>query len=207
MTHYTVAIIVPKKLLTDIEGYAVHQMAPFDEAIKVSPYVCDSVEKATADLAASIQRMERIISRQDANYEIDKCIAKLGELRLITPEQYYRDRIKCYEDFNDRGEPISTYNPLSKWDWYVIGGRWDGWINDRETSANAVADNLSTTEEVVVREKVPHAIITPDGQWHERGQMGWWAILLTETPDWDRNALDLFRQYRGHHVVIVDAHI
>lgn len=54
---------------------------------------------------------------------------------------------------------------------------------------------------------MPHAIVTPDGYWHQRGKMGWWGVLLTESEEWDRLALDLYRKHPDHHVVIVDAHI
>jgi hypothetical protein len=30
------------------------------------------------------------------------------------------------------GEYETTYNPKSKWDWYSIGGRWNGWLADED---------------------------------------------------------------------------
>lgn len=73
--------------------------------------------------------------------------------------------------------------------------------------AEQVADNLATTEQAVTRGKIPHAIITPDGQWRERGELGWWAILITENEDWDAQAKEIYSRYPGHHVLILDAHI
>lgn len=134
--------------------------------------------------------------------------AKLVEkLRVTTPEEKYREYVEYHEHFDEDGDPISTYNPDSKWDWYVIGGRWDGWINDRETSSEAVSDNIATTEAVLERNRIPHAIITPDGQWHEQGQMGWFGIMLTENDDYQSEARLLLGQFPGHHIITLDAHI
>ena len=125
----------------------------------------------------------------------------------MTPEQKYQDHLRFHDLFNDKGEPISTYNPNSKWDWYVIGGRWDGWINNRDTRAEAVFDNSATTEATIARDKLPHAIITPDRQWHEHGRLGWWGTLLTEEENWNAEARAILARHPGHDVVIVDAHI
>jgi hypothetical protein len=207
MTHFTVAAIIPADKLDSAAEFAERQMAPYCEHIEVAPYVCYSIEQARADIERDIRRFERIIERRDPEYNLDRCRELLDQLRSTTPEQRYQERMPFFESFNDHGQPLSTYNPDSKWDWYVIGGRWDGWINDRETSGEQVADNLATTESAVERGKVPHAILTPDGQWRERGQMGWWAVLITENEDWDAQAKEILSRYPGHHVLILDAHI
>ncbi len=207
MTHFTVGIIVPSHELPNIESFIADQLAPYDENEEVEPYVSYSVEEAQADLTRDIARFERIIERQDPDYNLEKCRDHLEKLRVTTPEEKYRDYIEYHKHFDADGEPISTYNPDSKWDWYVIGGRWDGWINGRETSGETVNDNLATTEAVLERGRIPHAIITPDGEWHEAGQMGWWGIMLTENDDYLSEAKLLLSQYPGHHIIILDAHI
>ncbi len=100
--------------------------------------------------------------------------------------------------------------------WYVVGGRWDGWINDRKASGEQIDANMATTEQAIERHKIPHAIITPDGQWHEHGEMGWWGIMLTENEQWDTDALKLLALYPatkwslstltsngGHHELLI----
>jgi hypothetical protein len=206
MTHFTVGIIVPHGV-ADVASFIAGQMDPYYEHSDDEPYVCYSVEQAAADIASTIHRLELIIQRNEPHYDIEKCRESLEQLRRMTPKQKYAERIAYLEQFNDKGEPISTYNPDSKWDWYVIGGRWDGWINGKETSGESVADNTAPTEQAIARGKIPHAIITPDGEWHENGQMGWWAILLTENENWDSDARAILTTYSGHRLVIVDAHI
>lgn len=207
MTHFTVGIIVPSHELSNIQAFIVHQMAPYDEKMKVPPYVSYSVAQAKADLNRDIRRFERIIERKDPIYNLEKCKELLEELRLTTPEQMYREYVQCHDNFDEQGQPTSTYNPDSKWDWFVIGGRWDGWVNDRETSTEATIDNIATTEAALERNKIPHAIITPDGQWHEHGQMGWWGVMLTENDGWESDAKSLLGQFPDHGIIILDAHI
>jgi hypothetical protein len=206
MTHYSVAIIVPP-YIEDIEGFAAVQMAPYDEAAPVEPYVCYTVEQAAADLADAIQQLELLLTRNEPVDDIERCRGDLAALQQRTPEQQFRERIQYVELFNEQGEPLSTHNRNSKWDWWVIGGGWDGWINGLETGEQRVCDNVATTQLAIARKKIPHAIITPGGTWHERGQVGWWGALLTETDDWDQQARDILSRYPDQRVVILDAHI
>jgi hypothetical protein len=43
-----------------------------------------------------------------------------------TDEQVHADQTRWYEsdEVGAEGEVYSEYNPLSKWDWYSVGGRW-----------------------------------------------------------------------------------
>ena len=56
-----------------------------------------------------------------------------------------------------------------------------------------------------------HAVVTPDGEWHEVGRMGWWGVS-SETGEGLRDWVDHFRErfldpYQDHAIVIVDCHI
>jgi DNA-binding transcriptional MerR regulator len=216
MTHFTVGIIVPPKI-SDVARFIDTQMDAYCEHHEVAPYVCYSLEQAAEDLQRDIQRLERIIARQEQDYNLDKCRELLATLHRTTPEAKYAEYVRFHETFDTEGRPISTYNSKSKWDWYRVGGRWDGWITGNEQSSQdgfnfdarheTLENNTATTEEALAANKIPHAIITPDGIWHERGQMGWWAVLITENDKWDDEAKSILARYPRHRVVIVDAHI
>ena len=109
---------------------------------------------------------------------------------------------------NDEGVwcKYSTYNPDSKWDWYCVGGRWDKSIKTKsgELVNECLADEIDLTPypnecyeddtdwqgNPVKRLKdgydwhyttddVPFCLVI-DGEWYERGQMGWWACVSNE---------------------------
>ena len=209
MSHFTVGIIVPTEELEDVTTYVEAQMAPYDESIKVAPYVCYSLEQALLDLEREIRHFTQIIEKQHPAYNLDRCQEALDELLLSTPEQKYRDYVRCHSRFNSRQEPLSTYNPAGKWDWFQIGGRWNGWLHDREPKHASVTDNLATVEQVITRQKIPFAIITLDGVWHEQGRMGWWGVVIDgkETADWHTDAEAILRNYPDHSLVLIDAHV
>lgn len=217
MTHFTVGIIVPEDELPELDRFTERQMAPYDENTPVAPYVCYSVSQAKADIERDILRLVRIIERQDENYNLAKCREHLEALRTTTPEAKYAEFLRFHKRFNDFGEPVSTYNPGSKWDWYVIGGRWDGWITGNEQSSDGgynfgpqhqtVTNNMAPIHQALEHDVIPHAIVTPDGHWHERGQLGWWAALITENEDWDARAREILAAHPGCQLLILDAHI
>ncbi len=51
-----------------------------------------------------------------------------------TDEEVYADAIKFEEpeDIREDGAVRHTYNPLSKWDWWTIGGRWEQTYRERQ---------------------------------------------------------------------------
>lgn len=209
MSHFTVGIIVPPKHLDDVMTFVDRQMSRYDENKIVPPYVCYSIEHAKHDIDRDIRQFSQIIERQDPNYDLEKCQDVLDELKNSTPEQRYKEYIVLHDRFNCSGEPLSTRNPLSKWDWYDLGGRWGGWFYDRVQSAGSIVDNLATVEHVIEREKFPFAIITPDGEWHEQGHMGWFGIVKDgiDISIWHAQSLEILENYSGQSMVLIDAHI
>jgi hypothetical protein len=116
------------------------------------------------------------------------------------------------------GTRLSTYNPKSKWDWWVIGGRWDGIVvhgapregeNSRESEEQLDhnAARVSELKESIL--EYVHAIITPDGAWHEQGRMGWWGMVMDEKPEnvWRNEAATILLTHRGALAVGCDLHI
>lgn len=123
------------------------------------------------------------------------------------------------------GEEESTYNPKSKWDWWVIGGRWAGYFLTREEKEKVFAGmddlrhtygphdlrglrgNVAPVSEV--GDKVPRVIVTPDGEWFERGRMGWFGMSSGDKPkaEWAAEVAALFEKHAGATAIAVDCHI
>jgi hypothetical protein len=132
VSHYTVLVIGE-----DVEA----QLAPYDEEIQVDPY------KEYWD-SETIRQWERILSKADAG-RTDHPSYSVEDGTMLPPlpedEQYSLDQIaatynKRYASDINRDENSrvhiddggiyewSTYNPKSKWDWYQVGGRWNGFF-------------------------------------------------------------------------------
>ena len=101
------------------------------------------------------------------------------------------------------GVVYSTYNQKSKWDWYQIGGRflshWGDYLH--------VKDVLEPSPNRTVEEKIPFAIVTPDGEWHEKGSMGWWACVSDEKEEWPEIATKILEAHKDLEAVVLDVHI
>ena len=209
MSHYTVGIIIPPEELSDIHSFVEQQLAPFDEDIKVAPYVCYTLEKAKLALESEIRHFTRIIESHNEAFDVKRCQQALDELELMTPEQRYAEYLRGHTHFNAKGEPLSRYNPAGKWDWYVIGGRWNGWLHDRDCKSSKLNDNVATVEHVIARERYPFALVTPTGEWFEQGQMGWFGVVVDgkDRLDWHTEANAILRNYLDHSMVLVDAHV
>lgn len=118
---------------------------------------------------------------------------------------------------DDEGNLLSTYNPDSKWDWYSIGGRWGGFLPLKELDSEG--DHLTTNEalvgeidwEYLLNEKFPpFCFVTEDGEWIEKGEMGWWGMSFNEQPedDWATQFKDYLSTLDSNCLVtVIDFHI
>ena len=110
---------------------------------------------------------------------------------------------------------ISTSNPDGKWDWYEIGGRWDGFIKGRKRpSTDTIRNNIIRASTLLKSQnfakRIPAGIVTPTGQWVERTLLittssGWY---LRETPEdvWCNQVRRILKAFPTHRVVGVDIH-
>lgn len=166
------------------------------------------------------------------------------------------------EECKGSGQVESTYNPNSQWDWYVIGGRWNGslvghdpesdpenmedcfccngtgtrpggeaqfgaaWVKQMKgcngcmgkgkmlkmTSQQKSVGNILLLSEFLPKhseKNTPFAVLTPTGEWHECGEMGWWGIVSDEKDksQWVEQVGDLYRKFPDTILVLVDCHI
>ena len=128
------------------------------------------------------------------------------------------EEVEPYEDTD--GKP-TTYNPDSRWDWYRVGGRWDGVVSKSgkrrysedngfnfEKGHEEVKNNMCRVRELPVK-SVPFAIVTPDGEWIEKGEMGWWGMTKGEMTErkWHNQVMKILKKYQDDYIVGLDCHI
>jgi hypothetical protein len=163
--------------------------------------------------------------------EMSENIDSLWEKEIANPRQNrLRELMRAHPKFHSAkencerckgaGEYKTTYNPNSQWDWYRVGGRWDGEIKGVDVDSEdggfnfqenheSFENNVASVDDVIEKRVIPFAIITPDKKWHERGSMGWWGIVAEEKEkkDWKEEVIDILMKYKGHMAVGCDLHI
>ena len=201
MSHYTVAVVTqeyPKdEVLEDI-------LAPYSEHLIVAPYVCQTkaeIIKEAKEIAESIKK--RIAEGEEFT---NKSVGKY--INAKTDEDFYNASYSNFCKYDEEGNELSTYNPNSKWDWWVVGGRWDGhWDGENTLSLKDFVDYMK--EDVEGRRT--YAVLDVNGVWHEPGKMGWWAISSATDEDranFTEKYLSFFDGYEDDwYVTLVDCHI
>jgi hypothetical protein len=123
MSHSTVLVIGE-----DPEA----MLAPYSEELEVEPY----------------RRYEDVNSPQE-HWLFDKLVAEQGlaadagwaAFVAARSERYPGDDERYFLDEEmDRVYQLSTYNPLSRWDWYQLGGRWTGYFDLRPGATGQVGE-------------------------------------------------------------------
>lgn len=232
MSHsMVIAIVKPDK---DIENQVNEVMSGFDENLEVETHKvkCWCVgerarEYADAELTRQMGRWDDVKARFGKKYPDGNQAKWIAE--------YYNPRYKFETDFianhplrnspdencdncNGTGRYETTQNPQAKWDWFVIGGRWDGVmkglpeIDDGQGGFNfgdkyhSLERNCCRVDEV---KTTPFAIVTFDGTWIERGKMGWWGVVTNEKDyqDWESQWERIKKAFGGYIAVSLDVHI
>ncbi len=120
MTHFTVLVKAELESgdLADMEGRIAEMIDPYDEGKEMAR------RKEYFD-AEGIRRMAE-------HYKVDMTQPALQALQQLVPHLQDWDGADGGIDFDENNTPMlyrwTTYNEDSKWDWYQIGGRWQGML-------------------------------------------------------------------------------
>ena len=126
MSHFTVLVIGDNPN---------EQLAPYDEGIEMPEYKDGLVKldeiKSFTDTYASYDK-ERSYGAKGEEEALKNIKLSFDELYEIYGEDW---NSKCWKkDENNEWVNYSTYNPKSKWDWKVLGGRWAGKLKLKDNS-------------------------------------------------------------------------
>lgn len=264
MSHFAVAVFTDGSMTVD------ELLAPYDEGISVDRYLLYTREQLIKNARA---KLEEIRTTRYAEYVKDPAAYLANVCHGNAEGPHYRyissEFMKCFQETDEQllkreledyaddmkdgdGNVYSTYNPDSKWDWYVDGGRFSGLLIDSENGERAdelpaERIDLARMQRISQAEMLPYeqaianswykpeylkrmypdaetyekiqttfwtrAVVTPDGQWHEVGQMGWFACSSEEPEE----IIKWVNAYYGsflapameHHwdIHIIDCHI
>ena len=212
MSHFAVLV------LHEEDQPIAELLAPYNENIEVEPYIKRTKEEAIKELENE--------KYYDFQY-IDE----------HTSEQQYRELAEDWFGHapDENGNILSTYNPKSK---FVRHVKWVQpldkeeresiikWWNVNVEGAEGEKDKYffynpeyykkryKDAETYVKIQEVPcyHAVVTPDGIWHEPSKMGWFACTDGDPADeleWDLHFKERFIDTAEFDWVatVVDCHI
>lgn len=242
MSHFNVVVLLPENTpMNKVEGLIAKLMAPYDEGLQVSEYLtpCWCVGKKAQEEVASAVNAEFPIERIREKFwtlpEEDRTEGRWNE--LVKPRVERWTALLAEHPMKDKpdsqcqrcggiGQRLSTYNPSSKYDFWNVGGRWDGWIHGPEREEQCqdgkggfnfgeehhrLDNNCRPVQQIPIDDLyyVPFAVVTPDGKWHEQGTMGWWAIVAApmDEKSWHNTVKSIYAQHPDHLAVTVDCHI
>lgn len=264
MSHFAVAVFTNKR--TTVEEL----LEPYDEGLAVDKYLqytkAQLIENARRELeeirtttyAEYLKNptayLEKVCHGDAQNKHYQFLSSEFIKRYNETDEQILQRELSYYEDdMQDQdGNVYSTYNPDSKWDWYVCGGRFSDMLIDLDSEGKAdelpvrkvdfiemsrmERESMAPYEKAIndgfykpeylkrmypneeIYEKIQttfwtRAVVTPDGEWHEVGKMGWFGCSSEEpeeTTKWVDTYYDRFLAKAIENdwdIHIIDCHI
>jgi len=120
-----------------------------------------------------------VVGKDEKQRMIDYYVKKRIVPEKMTFEKLYEQEGKswnnnCWKKENGEWHEFSTYNPDSKWDWYLLGGRWSGMIKLKEGKTGDVGAPGVGNNEVGIDSAI---------KGHERGQMMFFGMVKDEKKD------------------------
>lgn len=188
MSHFLTVVLVPKDT-EDVEQGVEKLLAPYSENMEVEPYLYKTREEVVAEK----EEITKKVNSVDCPDYLKDYKGKIEQMGLAEFAKDYHEK-----ELDDEENVLTTYNEKARWDWYEIGGRWGDEIKGSICPASELPKDFSA-----------FAIVTPDGEWHEEGKMGWWAIVLNAKDEtgWQIEQAALFEVYKDCLAVLVDCHI
>ncbi len=163
----------------DIEALLEPQMQPFYEGLEMPPHEapCYCVGSAARrEISAAIRNS--VILFSTAKGGLAGPAYRRLEVALFRQHPKAMEPLPNCPDCNGSGVEIVTYNENATWDWWQVGGRFEGAWPDIVMRAGDLEDNPC------------YSLLTPEGVW-------------TDDPD---EIEQLLKEYSDHFAVMVDYH-
>lgn len=190
----------------------------YDENMEVAPYIRYTKDEAIDEVkrrhAQSYENALEALKKKDLDSESYEYFQKVLDKGLfISWEDAWEEVKKWGYEIDSDENLLSTYNPDSKWDWYSVGGRWGGFLHYKDVDPGFEETNVAYIHELdmdYLFEHTPFCFVTEDGEWIEKGEMGWWCSVSNEKSEetWKQQFIDYVKSLDANCLVtVVDFHI
>ena len=184
------------------------QLEPFNENLEMTPYVTSEV---TDEDKQSFLNTYRTYDPKRTYAQLTFEEVESNKLRTFEElyDEYGSDWNGNSWEFRDgRWVKTSTRNPNSKWDWYVMGGRWDGflWLTNGSCANSAYKRDVSfeakskdraqkaREEYLAVQALFPDGVIpTIEHSWESLGDV-YSDITERRNAYWSQNSVVLWEE-------------
>lgn len=196
MSHF-VGICFGEYWESDLERYA--------EDLEVDPYILYTREEAIKNVQDTHNLRYDTAQKRIKDYKGDDdykqiLLDTLAKGPTLTNEDAWEIVKEWGYKIDEDDNVLSTYNPDAKWDWYVIGGRWSNYLylkecdeeGERLTADYAYFDEVDW-DYMIEMNRIPFCFVDWDGDWHEKGEMGWFAMTKNEKDE--DSWVDEFKTY------------
>lgn len=210
MTHFVLLVIIPYHVFIKgnqaIQQYIDDVMRQYDENLEVDQYV---------------EKTKEMLEIEFENYK--QSIGSSVNLKYDNAEEYAKKY--CGYELDDNGNVVSTYNQKCIFDWYVVGGRWDGILTgDRQYSNNGFNfgdkhhtfhNNMIKVGDLLEKYKNDNKqylfgmIFDKNGVLHEGERYGWWGTSqeTKETKKWESEYETILNDAKSDYCINLDCHI
>lgn len=176
----------------------------------------DSFDQVDADPRYDFPARIRVARTTDDEHPLLIERFKIAQALQQQHPEYGKTDPDC-EACQGSGTRMQTRDPFHHWDWWVIGGRWNGWCDQVQTASPRDEPDLVGN---IVRAgdlwglPLPGALITPDGLWYEGPMLIGNVPAEEDLPDhtrqeheaWIASVQHMLTTYADHTVVVVDTH-
>ena len=199
---------------TDLEQYA--------EDLEVEAYVDRTKEEAINDVQRHQRKryLDAVKALQTPNLNSHSMVFYqkiVDQGPSISKEDAWKEVLSWGYKLDEDDNLLSTYNPNAKWDWYCVGGRWNGFLvlKERKEDGSIIEVNEAYFNEIdwdYMKEwnRIPFCFVNEDGEWYEKGEMGWCAITTNEMEEdtWQATFEEYINTVEDDCLVtVVDFHI
>ena len=168
MTHFVIGVIIPKKIKQGeaVEDYIAGLMSPYSEELDIEPYIDKSADEVKKEFEEFKKDLRESISKNEVKDYLKEYVEDNKVKKMSVNEwakSYYGQEV------DKKGNLLTTYNSDCFWDWYRVGGRWDGLLTENEQRSEdgfnfsdeheTISNNMISVKDLLKKVKDRQAII------------------------------------------------